>query len=107
MIFGARIEYEGPDGTYQVLDSGEGRQVVGPFTDDALRELDKSLNGFRLSELEKEAARLEREGQKAWRPSWREYQCPDPEGDWIEMLREQADLHRKAVRERGGEDKAA
>jgi hypothetical protein len=27
------------------------------------------------------------------------YVCPDPEGDWIEMQREQADLLRKRVRE--------
>jgi len=99
MIFGARLQNDGPDGTYQVLDSDEGSQVVGPFTDDALRELDKSLDSFRLSELEREAVRREREA--AGNITLREYHLQDPEIEpdalWL------GDLHRKAVRERGDE----
>lgn len=111
MIEGARLQEDGPDGRYIVLDSDEGTRVEGPFTDEALRELDKSMDSFRMAELEREVVRREREAFRAARPeSWdpfasaaEAFACRDPEGDFYELMRETGDALRKQRLERGDE----
>ena len=84
MIFGAKIEYEGPDGNTLVLDSDDGTRTL-PISDEALGELDRALNPYRDSMILKEVVRRER--ATAGNISLREYHCADPESDFFELAR--------------------
>lgn len=89
------------DGTVQswklVLDDDFGTHefVVDPAM------LDEALREWRYAELEAEVVRRER--ASAGGVSWQAYRdgfaCHDPEGSYVEMLAEQADLARKRERE--------
>ena len=94
MIFGARISYEGPDGTYLVLDGEDGTRTL-PISDEALGELDVALNPYRMHVLEGEVVQMER--LAAGGISWDEFaqQSEDPG----EQARYLADAARKLARE--------
>ena len=95
------------------LESDEGRWVLVLEDDFGTHSfqvepemIELALAPWRDHVLEGEIVR--REFEAAGRPSWAKhmadakltrYECSDPEGDWQEMLREQADLLRKRERE--------
>jgi hypothetical protein len=95
------------------LESDEGRWILVLEDDFGTHSfqvdpemVELALQPWREHVLEGEIIRLERE--RAGRPSWAQYigdaprvhyECPDPEGDWAEMVREQADALRKRNRE--------
>ena len=94
------IRLESDEGHWTlVLDDVNGTHVfpVDP------QMVDDALNPWRMHELEGEAARreMERLTWDPWKSAAEAYSCHDPEGDFVEMLREQGDALKTRRKEQG------
>lgn len=90
-VFVDEIDTESPDGYVDVwMDTFEAVRLY-----ELLR---KTIGGY-VAEMERYKAEFDRATPEERTQVLHGYACCEPEEEWIEMMREQADLQRKARRE--------
>lgn len=111
-VYAAKIEWD-EDGCHLILATDDGRQdfrlddpeqlydaVMGgvwPW----LYEREQALKTFRQAVDSGRLTDAGYENPRAYDRAGSAFVCDDPEGDWIETLRDSADLARKAAKENG------